>query len=420
MRQTFRINPGVEPAAPPTPGVTAHLRLAFDKQGHVTDLAATDDPALPRAAVLDYRPATNDAAGALTAELVLVGRGNSLPEQVLRLPGAPVAHSRARVWLLPDARRVRLVADLGASGSQDDHAVLDGQTGELRFGDGLHGRVPPAGAAIVAAYDTTLAARGNVPARADWSGGPVEARNPLPASRGADAEDLGPPTRRAAARLWAHERLLELPPAGAATLDGLPRADVLGRPAPPRLVTGLDAERLAFATPGAYVARARARPGVDGRHPGLAAPGTLTVVVLPALPSGRPEPTAGLLAAVACFLDRHRTLGTRIRVVAPAYVGLDLSVRVTALVGADAGGVRAAVADRLRAFLHPLTGGVAGHGWPFGRAVPRSELLAVARRVPAVDRIDALVLYGCGSERCDVLPIPVAGLPAVVALEVTA
>lgn len=419
-QRTFRINAGVEPLAPPTPGVTTHLHVAFDDQGHITELEAADDPALPRAAVLDYTPATPGEAGALTVELVLLGRGSGGPEQRVLLPGAPVAEGRARIWLLPDARRVRLVADLGASRPQDDDAVLEGQGGELRFGDGLHGRVPPAGSAIVAAYDTTLAPQGNFPADASWSGGAARARNPLPARGGADAEDLGPPTRRAAGTLWAHERLLELPAAASATLDGLPRAVVLARPAPSRLVIGLDAERLAFATPGAYVARARAWSGVDGRHPGLAAPDTLTVVVLPALPAGRPAPTAGLLAAVACFLDERRTLGTRVRVVGPAYVDLDLSARVTARPAADAAGVRAAVAERLRAFLHPLTGGAGEHGWPFGRDVSRSELLAVARGVAGVDSVDALVLRGCGSERCDVVPIPVTGLPAVASLEVTA
>jgi len=423
LQRTFPIAPGTmpDPGAEPVPGITAHLRLGLDPAGRITTLAVADDPALPRAAVLDYRAATADAAGALTVELVLLGSGSGRPEQRLRLPEAPVANGRARVWLVPAsgaaARRVRLVANLDAAGPQDDHAVLDAQTGELRFGDGLHGRVPPVGVAILAAYETTLAARGNIAAGADWAGA-VPARNPLPARGGSDAEDLGPPTLRASAALWAHERLLELPAPGSATLDGLPRDVVLGRPAPPRLVTGADAERLAFATPGAHVERARAWAGVDGWHPVLSAPGTLTVVVLPALPVGRPEPSAGLIAAVECFLDAHRTLGTRVRVVGPEYLAVELSVRVAPLPALGSATVRAAVDARLRAFLHPLHGGADGNGWPFGRDIARSELLAVAESASGVDHVDALVLHGCGRDRCDVLPIPPASLPDLVALDV--
>jgi hypothetical protein len=312
---------------------------------------------------------------------------------------------------------VRLVADLGSAGPLDDEAVMDPQTGDLAFGDGLHGRVPPAGAAILAAYDTTLGAGGNIPAGVAWTGA-VAARNGLPARGGADAEDLGPPVRRASELLWAHERLLEIAPAGSATLDGLPRTTLLSRPAPPRLVTGADAERLALATPGAHVQRARAWPGVDGRHPGLSAPGTLTVVILPALPAGRPEPSPGLLAAVARFLGARRALGSRVRVVGPAYVTVELSVRVGALPGADAARVRTAVEERLRTFLHPLLGGRGGVGWPFGRDVARSELLAVVESASGVDHVAQFALHGCGRDQCDVLVIPPAGLPDVATVEV--
>jgi predicted phage baseplate assembly protein len=420
VRRTFPIARGVQPAtgAVPVAGVTSRLRLAFDGDGHVTSFATSDDPSLPRVAVLDHRAETADASGALSAELVLLGRGSGRPGQRLRLPGAPVAHGRARIWLTTAdggaSRRVRLVPDLGTAGPRDDHAMLDAQSGELRFGDGLHGRAPAAGAVILAAYDTTLAGAGNVAPDVEWAG-PVTARNPLPAGGGADAEDLGPPVRRASATLWAHERLLEL---STSTLDGLPRAAVLDRPAPPRLVTGVDAERLAFATPGVHVRRARAWAGVDGRHPGLAAPGTLTVVVLGALAAARPEPTRGLIAAVARFLGAHRTLGTRVRVVGPVYVAVDLSVVVVAQAGADHARVGEAVSARLRAFLHPLHGGVDAHGWPFGRDVARGELLAVVRRVAGVDHVDELVVHGCGRDRCDVLPMAPTALPDLTVLSV--
>lgn len=39
-----------------------------------------------------------------------------------------------------------------ASGPDDRHFVLDHETGEVRFGDGEHGRRPPAGSSVEATY----------------------------------------------------------------------------------------------------------------------------------------------------------------------------------------------------------------------------------------------------------------------------
>jgi hypothetical protein len=49
---------------------------------------------------------------------------------------------------------------------------------------------------------------------------------------------------RAAVRLSVHERLVDLAAAhGSATLDGIPRSEIVGSPMPPRAVTLLDLER---------------------------------------------------------------------------------------------------------------------------------------------------------------------------------
>src|SRR5262249_44099655 len=58
------------------------------------------------------------------------------------------------------------VPDFYASGPRDRHYVVDRLTGELRFGDGLNGLVPPAGPGDVrVAWDETRGGRtGNRPA----------------------------------------------------------------------------------------------------------------------------------------------------------------------------------------------------------------------------------------------------------------
>jgi predicted phage baseplate assembly protein len=163
-------------------------------------------------------------------------------------------------------------------------------------------------------------------------------------------------------------------------------------------VSLLDLERLALEVPGTRVVRARAWSSLHPAYPCLTAPGVVTVVVLPELPRGRPEPSPGLIAAVRCFLERRRMVATRLEVVGPRYleVGVIADVRTKALV--DAARVRDDILTALDAFLDPLTGGPAGLGWPFGRSVFRSEVLQLIDGVQGVDHVLSLRLIAADAE----------------------
>ena len=52
----------------------------------------------------------------------------------------------------------------------------------------------------------------------------------------------------------------------------------------------------------------------------------------------------------------------------------------------------------LATFLDPLLGGPSGRGWPFGRDVYRSELLALVDGVAGVDHVTALSMSGNGRD----------------------
>ena len=81
-----------------------------------------------------------------------------------------------------------------------------------------------------------------------------------------DAEDLGHAEGRAADRMWVHERLLEIAPAGdTPTLDQVDPMLVTSRSRPERAVTTVDLERIALDVPGTGVLRAHAWAGVDPR-----------------------------------------------------------------------------------------------------------------------------------------------------------
>jgi hypothetical protein len=108
------------------------------------------------------------------------------------------------------------------------------------------------------------------------------------------------------------------------------------------------------------------------------------VIVVPFSTRDRPVPTTGFLEAVRCHLERHRLVTDRFEVEPPTYVGIGVDVEVRIASGYGASERAAAVDDRLREFLHPLTG-FEGEGWPFGRPVYLSELYEVVESVDGVD-----------------------------------
>ena len=420
-RSTFPIAPGVTPPAgqEPVPGTRQRLHLVLDADGAITELAAGPEIEGPEVLVLDYEPTT------LTGTLVLAGVGTGLPGQQITLPGRPIAWRKAEVWVLEagSAEQWRQRPDLDASRRTDADFVLDGTAGQIAFGDGERGRVVPLGAPILVTYDTTTGAAGNIAAGMAWClsgaddtlneallGGDlatlveaVEAiSNRQAATGGADEESLDHAAGRAAQALWVHERLVKLCPAGScATLDQLDREGVLAKAAPSRATTLLDFERLALDVPGTGIARVRAWAGMDPAYPCLKAPGTVTLVVVPELPRGNPQPSPGLLNIVRCYLERHRVIGTRLLVVGPEYLVVTVRATIRSKAGADPERVHAQILLELDAFMDPLTGGPNGRGWPFGRDVYRSEVLQVIDNVTGVDHVLSLELIpGAGESQC--------------------
>ncbi|MFE5329196.1 hypothetical protein ACFRCG_22695 [Embleya sp. NPDC056575] len=419
----YDVAPGavVGGAGAPVEGARTALTITVDNTRTVRTVH-TGDPAAPTVRVLRWIAPTATAPGRLVVELVAVGVGDGAPEQVFALPGGATAEAPG-VWLADPAggvEAVRLVPDLDAARRTDLSAVFDARTGTLTFGDGRAGRVPEPGRTVLAGYRSTAGARGGVLAPpapvavADDArtrvllGGPpapgaLTATLVGPAEGGTDAEDTAAAAARAERALWAHERLLDaLAAADAPSLDDLPRATVPRLAVPERAVTLPGIERCALDTPGTRIARARAFAETDPRLPGLVAAGCVTVVVVPALPRERPEPTPGLLRAVRRHLAGRRTAGTRFFVTGPRYVEVRAETTVVMLPGADPAVVAAAVRVALDTFLHPVTGGPRGTGRPFGRDVYRSEVMRVIDEVPGVDHVRALALRadggppGCG------------------------
>lgn len=253
-------------------------------------------------------------------------------------------------------------------GPHDRAYVLADDRGEIVFGDGRIGRVPPAEATIWAAYQAGGGPSGNIApdtlTELGSTSSALKVTQPFAALGGEPAEDLELAIGRALAKLAA----------------------------PSRAVTLKDFEDVVLAMPGVPIARVHA---LADYHPDLLclpALGSVTVVVVPHCPPARPEPSPELLCAVVRHLERRRTLTTELHVVGPCYTTVSVRARLHPVAGADgpklAGHARAA----LERFLDPLLGGPDGMGWPIGRDVYRAEVMALLNDLPGVAYVDEVVI----------------------------
>lgn len=298
----------------------------------------------------------------------------------------PVAAGTARLDLQHNGAREAWseVPDWDASGPDDLHFVLDAVAGDLRFGDGRSGRVPAAGTDFELRYAHT-------------AGNPA-----LPAGSLSDLVTVGPNTAIAG---WSALRQQLRSRQPLATLVGDSRESI--EQAEGRAATSLpqarcaatlhDLERLAVAAPGLPVARAYAISGFHPQLPGLPAEGCVAVVVLHRGVEQRPDPSTALLSALHAYLNRRRPLTTELHVCGPRWTKVSVHARLHVARGTASAATVAAALAALVEFFHPLRGGPQHQGWPAGRSVHRTEVLAVLMGVAGVTAVSQLELQ-VGSE----------------------
>jgi predicted phage baseplate assembly protein len=256
--------------------------------------------------------------------------------------------------------------DLLAADPQDRAYAVDGASGTLTFGDGRRGRIPLAGARIVArVYRHGASAAGNLAAGtittiATHVPGVQAVVNLLPSVGGADVQRIEDLRRDAPAMLRARGRA----------------------------VCTADFEELARQV--GTVARARALPLTHPDHRGVAVPGSVTVVVVPAADEAAPRPSPDLLDAVYRHLDAVRPVATELHVVGPRYRRLRVVCRVEAEPAASFDTVALAVAAAVDAALSPT------HR-EFGRDLAPTSLYSVLLGVADVTAVPVLQVELDGS-----------------------
>ncbi|MFL6278327.1 MAG: putative baseplate assembly protein, partial [Blastocatellia bacterium] len=259
--------------------------------------------------------------------------------------------------------RWKQMADFYGSGPRDRHYVLDHLAGEVRFGDGISGMIPPiaSGNIRMASYRTGGGQSGNKPAGAitqlRTSLAYVEGvTNYVESSGGAAAE--------------AYESLVER----------MPRMIRHGG----RAVTYEDYEDLAMlASPD--VARAR-----SVRFYEKEGAGKVRLIVVPRSTDSEPVPTLEMKRRVQEFIDERKSPLVQLTVVKPEYVEVGITVEIAPTSLEIAGELKLAVLEKITCFLHPLTGGFEGEGWDFSRQPHDSDLYYLIEQIAGVDHVISL------------------------------
>jgi hypothetical protein len=272
----------------------------------------------------------------------------------------------------------RRVADFSTAGPEDRVFVYDAASGQLRFGDGVAGRLPlPKDTSSLAlTYQVGGGSAGNLGAALAWETVaplPLCLRNLVPAAGGVDEES--PDTLRARA-----------PEVLKATGRGITRDNFVA------LATRITDPTTGKAT-GTTIIRARAAVGRHPLFPHQVVPGAVTVFLVPDVPrntDGSPDygtddafppgpvPDEPTLAAVRARLDQARLVTSEVYVCAANYRAVTIALTVSAG-PAGTQELRDGLGRALQKYCDPLVGGDDGRGWPFGGPVRPSSLLRVAQ-----------------------------------------
>ncbi len=264
------------------------------------------------------------------------------------------------------------VDDLSASTRDDAHYILNRLTGEIRFGDGMLGRIPLAGENNIMALEYRYGGgkRGNVgkdkiTVLHTSVPNAESVTNKRPATGGEDEETVESAKKRGPMELKTRHR--------AVTIE--------------------DFEFLAKETPGIRVRRAKALPLYHPDFPNYDIPGVVTVIIVPESKEVKPMPSEGTMETVCAHLNKHRLLTSEVYVMPPQYVKIKVEAEVIVKLEADAMAVKEKLNDNLNRFFHPLEGGLDGEGWPFGGDIYYSDVYKVVLKTNGVERIESLYIY---------------------------
>jgi hypothetical protein len=311
------------------------------------------------------------------------------------------------VWILWQE-----VADFYGSSASDRHYILDRQTGEIRFGNGQAGMIPPRGRNNIrlSFYRTGGGKQGNVTTQTI-----SQLKTTIPyidrvinleaAGGGAQQETLEHLKARVPKQLRHRDR--------AVTLEDI--ADLAYE-------ASTDVARVKVVTPDLLTANfspLNERLWLDPTKPDVTFADTLSgklqginstteaanfqemmeeinrragqvkLIILPQSSDRLPTPSLALLEQVETYIRSRCEATVDLVVTAPKWQEVSVTVTITPVSLDNADMVRNIVKQTLETFLHPLTGGT-GAGWQFGRYPQKSDFYAIIQSISGVDHVNSL------------------------------
>jgi len=330
------------------------------------------------------RPNTIEAENLSTISNEILGDSEGFPDEIFTLEKRPVRGESlelATIELIGTKENEEAwtrVDDFLASGPEDRHFTLNDNKGEIRFGNGRRGLIPPAGTEIIArAYRAGGGAAGNLPVATTWNlataiVGAGEVTSERPATGGRDEQQV--------------KDLKAIAPRLLRSRD--------------RAITREDFAVLA--SQAGEVRKATSIPLAHPDHPGVDVPGAVTVVIVPdADPQDlAPKPSADLIDRVCQYLDKRRPITTELYVKGPEYKQIKVEARVEANAYAAFDTVARDVVRTINEYLDPLgrktkttsAADSTSDGWKFGLELFPTSLFSVIAQVKDVVAVTYLAI----------------------------
>ncbi|WP_370573067.1 putative baseplate assembly protein [Methanomethylovorans sp.] len=259
------------------------------------------------------------------------------------------------------------VRDLFDSAGEDRHYIIDRNTGEVCFGDGKQGMVPPIGANnIKATYSIGGGRSGNLDAltisKLQSSIAFVDkVFNPISSDGGTETEDIDSLLNRAPVVLKHRNRAM-----AAEDYEWLAK----------------EASRT--------VARVKVLPNFS--YEGKFSTGWVTVIIVPESPDPQPVPSNELKHRVTEYLTKRCPAVVNLKVIPPSYVKIDVSAELVTDVIDAMPVIEMEAKRRVSEFLHPLTGSAEGKGWNFGFAPCVSDVYSILEQIEYVDHVNNVTM----------------------------
>jgi len=318
------------------------------------------------------RPNTVLADNLVTVRAAILGESDGQPNEVFQLPFAPVQPASLAISTEQNSQTEtwKQVEDFLSAGPLDASYTLNATEGSIQFGNGDRGRIPEAGALIIAdsfryggGARANNAGAGTITSPLTVLSGVDKVKNERPAVGGADEQSI--------------EDLQAMAP------SRLKRRD--------RAITTEDF--IAFAKEGGSVANATAIANANPDFPGVSVPGAVTVVIVPDTGGTPPLLSSDLIASVCSRLEPHRLITTEVYVKGPDYKEIRVEAFVEAAAAASFDSIARNIKKTLGTLLDPKT-------WVFGSDLHPTQIFKqILEADPGIKGVRILNIYVDGRLR---------------------